>query len=144
MSAPSGDRIIRPGSAANKGPADEAAPADEVDTDDEIAADVDATEFDETDLDDTDLDEEDLDDTEYGDVDAAAKNLLGRGRPPRTPRPPRDGGEPKPHGPLARLYRGETRFDFVGRRRTWFTLSSLIIVAGIISIILRGGLNLGH
>jgi preprotein translocase subunit SecF len=44
---------------------------------------------------------------------------------------------------VARLYRGETRFDFVGRRRTWFTASSLIIVAGVISIILRGGLNLG-
>ena len=47
------------------------------------------------------------------------------------------------HGPLQRLYRGETRFDFVGRRRVWFTISTVIIVAGIISIILRGGLNLG-
>ena len=47
------------------------------------------------------------------------------------------------HGPLQRLYRGETRFDFVGRRRLWFTISTVIIVAGIISIILRGGLNLG-
>ena len=31
----------------------------------------------------------------------------------------------------------------MGRKRTWFTISTLIIVAGIISIILRGGLNLG-
>ena len=44
---------------------------------------------------------------------------------------------------IQRLYRGETQFDFVGRRRMWFTISTVIIVAGIISIILRGGLNLG-
>jgi preprotein translocase subunit SecF len=47
------------------------------------------------------------------------------------------------HGPLRRLYRGETTFDFVGRRRVWFSVSTLVIVAGIVSIILRGGLNLG-
>jgi preprotein translocase subunit SecF len=47
------------------------------------------------------------------------------------------------HGPMQRLYRGETTFDFVGRRRVWFSASTLVIVAGIISIILRGGLNLG-
>jgi preprotein translocase subunit SecF len=65
------------------------------------------------------------------DVDEAVRNLIRK----------RDkaGG----HGPFQRLYRGETTFDFVGRRRTWFTISTLIIVAGIISIILRGGLNLG-
>ncbi len=51
--------------------------------------------------------------------------------------------DPNHHGPFARLYRGETTFDFVGHRRTWFTISTLIIVAGIVSIILRGGLNLG-
>ncbi len=75
-------------------------------------------------------------------VDDAARNLI---RPPRPPRPVKLGadGQPKPHGALVRLYRGETRFDFVGRRRAWFTLSTLIIVAGVISIILRGGLNLG-
>ena len=41
------------------------------------------------------------------------------------------------------MYRGETRFDFVGRRKIWFSISALIIVLGILSIILRGGLNLG-
>ena len=46
-------------------------------------------------------------------------------------------------GLFRRLYRGETQFDFVGRRRIWFSVSTVIIVAGIISIILRGGLNLG-
>jgi preprotein translocase subunit SecF len=133
VSAPPGDRIIRPGSAGAQKPSDKPANDDVVD---------DIVESDDLD---TDTDDEletdtDDDDTGYEDVDAAAKNLLGRGR---SPRPPRGGGEPKSHGPLARLYRGETRFDFVGRRRTWFTLSTLVIVAGILSIVLRGGLNLG-
>src|SRR6202035_5673196 len=62
-------------------------------------------------------------------LDDAARALLAK---------PRRG-----HGPIARLYRGETRFDFVGKRRIWFGLSTLIIALGISSIILRGGLNLG-
>ena len=66
------------------------------------------------------------------DIDDAARSLMRRG-----------GRTAKQHGPLQRLYRGETRFDFVGRRRVWFTASSALIAAGIISIILRGGLNLG-
>jgi preprotein translocase subunit SecF len=70
-----------------------------------------------------------LDEDELVSLDDAARALLAK---------PRRG-----HGPVARLYRGETRFDFVGRRRIWFSISSLIIVLGIISIILRGGLNLG-
>jgi preprotein translocase subunit SecF len=75
------------------------------------------------------IDTEDLDDDERITLDDAARALLAK---------PRRG-----HGPIARLYRGETRFDFVGKRRIWFTVSTLIIVAGIVSIILRGGLNLG-
>lgn len=43
---------------------------------------------------------------------------------------------------FVRLYRGETSFDFVGRRRWWYLISSLIIVAGMLSIGIRG-LNLG-
>ncbi|MGP0029417.1 MAG: protein translocase subunit SecF [Acidimicrobiales bacterium] len=66
------------------------------------------------------------------DVDDAVRNIIRRRE-----------RDPHHHGPLARLYRGETTFDFVGRRRIWFTISTIIIVAGIISIILRGGLNLG-
>ena len=76
-----------------------------------------------------DVDTEDLDEDELVTVDDAARALLAR---------PRRG-----HGPIARLYRGETRFDFVGKRRIWFALSTLIIVLGIISIVVRGGLNLG-
>ena len=72
---------------------------------------------------------DDLDEEELVSLDDAARALLAR---------PRRG-----HGPIARLYRGETRFDFVGKRRVWFTISTLIIVAGIVSIVLRGGLNLG-
>ncbi|HWE66936.1 MAG TPA: protein translocase subunit SecF [Acidimicrobiales bacterium] len=66
-------------------------------------------------------------------VDNAARNLMRQ----RQQRPEKE------HGALMRLYRGETRFDFDGRRRIWFTLSGLLIAAGILSIILRGGLNLG-
>jgi preprotein translocase subunit SecF len=73
-----------------------------------------------------------LSDDELISVDDAARTLL-RQREKKI----------KEHGPLSRLYRGETRFDFVGRRRVWFSLSTLIIVAGILSIVLRGGLNLG-
>ena len=40
--------------------------------------------------------------------------------------------------PFVRLYRGETSFDFVGRRRWWYTLSAIIIVAGLISMGTRG------
>jgi preprotein translocase subunit SecF len=70
-----------------------------------------------------------LDEEELVSLDDAARALLAK---------PRRG-----HGPIARLYRGETRFDFVGRRRVWFSISTIIIVLGIVSIILRGGLNLG-
>lgn len=45
-------------------------------------------------------------------------------------------------GPLRRLYRGETSFDFVGRRKWWFTISAVVILAGVISLGVRG-LNLG-
>jgi preprotein translocase subunit SecF len=75
------------------------------------------------------IDTEDLDDDEQITLDDAARSLLAK---------PRGG-----HGPIARLYRGETRFDFVGKRKLWFTISTLIIALGILSIILRGGLNLG-
>jgi preprotein translocase subunit SecF len=76
-----------------------------------------------------DVDTEDLDEDELISVDDAARAMLAK---------PRRG-----HGPIARLYRGETRFDFVGKRRIWFAISTVIIVLGIVSIIVRGGLNLG-
>jgi preprotein translocase subunit SecF len=43
---------------------------------------------------------------------------------------------------LLRLYRGQTSFDFVGRRRWWFLLSAVIIVSGLVSFGIRG-FNLG-
>jgi len=76
-----------------------------------------------------DVDTSDLDEEELVSLDDAARALLAK---------PRRG-----HGPVARLYRGETRFDFVGRRRVWFGISTLIILAGIVSLIVHGGLNLG-
>jgi preprotein translocase subunit SecF len=45
-------------------------------------------------------------------------------------------------GAYRRLYRGETSFDFVGRRRLWFSISAVIIGLGLISLGVRG-LNLG-
>ena len=41
-----------------------------------------------------------------------------------------------------RLYHGETAFDFVGRRRRWALLSSVVILAGVISLLTQG-LNYG-
>jgi preprotein translocase subunit SecF len=76
-----------------------------------------------------DVDSENLDEDALISVDDAARAMLAK---------PRRG-----HGPIARLYRGETRFDFVGKRRIWFAVSTIIIALGIVSIIVRGGLNLG-
>jgi preprotein translocase subunit SecF len=42
----------------------------------------------------------------------------------------------------ARLYHGETSFDFVGRRRRWFALSGTIILIGLVALGVRG-LNFG-
>ena len=50
--------------------------------------------------------------------------------------------EPKRHGLFARLYHGETSFDFVGRKRLWFLISGLIILIGLVSLWAQG-LNLG-
>ncbi|MGH9230586.1 MAG: protein translocase subunit SecF [Acidimicrobiales bacterium] len=41
-----------------------------------------------------------------------------------------------------RLYHGETNFDFVGRRKLWFTLSLVAVLIGIGALVTRG-LNLG-
>ncbi len=37
-----------------------------------------------------------------------------------------------------RLYYGQTRFDFVRRRKLWFALSGVVILAGVISLGVRG------
>lgn len=49
--------------------------------------------------------------------------------------------DPSHPNALQRLYRGETSFDFVGRRRLWFAISAIVIIAGLISLGTRG-LNL--
>jgi preprotein translocase subunit SecF len=41
-------------------------------------------------------------------------------------------------GLLGRLYRGETRFDFIGSRKRWYAASAVIIAICILSIALRG------
>lgn len=56
--------------------------------------------------------------------------------PPATPsKPKRDNG-------FLRLYRGQTRIDFVGRRKIWFAVSLAIILIGMASLGFRG-VNLG-
>jgi preprotein translocase subunit SecF len=49
-----------------------------------------------------------------------------------------------PHKPgrWRRIYYGETNLDFVGRRRTWFAFSAILVIAGAISLGTRG-LDLG-
>jgi preprotein translocase subunit SecF len=37
-----------------------------------------------------------------------------------------------------RLYRGEVSFDFVGRRKLWYTISGLILVISIVALGVRG------
>ncbi|MDQ1731474.1 MAG: preprotein translocase subunit SecF [Pseudonocardiales bacterium] len=39
---------------------------------------------------------------------------------------------------FSKLYRGETRFDFIGTRRRWYAASALLIVICILSIAFRG------
>ncbi len=53
-------------------------------------------------------------------------------------------------GPLAvkrsiwkKLYHGETNFSFIGHTKRWFAISGVIIVLGLVSLVARGGLNLG-
>ena len=48
----------------------------------------------------------------------------------------------KTPGRFGRLYQGLTTIDFVGRKRTWFTISIIIIVVGLASLGIRG-FNLG-
>jgi preprotein translocase subunit SecF len=49
---------------------------------------------------------------------------------------------PRRENVFVRIYRGETSYDFVGHRRRWFTISAVIILAGIISLSTKG-LNFG-
>jgi preprotein translocase subunit SecF len=37
-----------------------------------------------------------------------------------------------------RLYRGEVSYDFVGRRRWWYTGSAVVLLIGLLSLIVRG------
>jgi preprotein translocase subunit SecF len=54
----------------------------------------------------------------------------------------RSGADGKRARAFMRMYRGDTKFDFVGRKKWWFLLSGIIIVAGMASLGTRG-LNLG-
>ncbi|HEX4862895.1 MAG TPA: protein translocase subunit SecF [Acidimicrobiales bacterium] len=43
-----------------------------------------------------------------------------------------------PRAAFGRLFRGETSFDFAGKWRTWFAVSGVIILAGVVSMGFRG------
>jgi preprotein translocase subunit SecF len=42
------------------------------------------------------------------------------------------------HSIWTRLYRGETSFDFVGKRRRWFAVSGVVIIVGLVFLGVRG------
>ncbi len=123
------------------GRSDDGANADEVEPDEVIADEVIAdqvggdgdqgNELDDagTGLDSDSPDEEDAADEDEAEVDAEAEDEdeERRGKRPNA---------------FVRLYRGQTHFDFMGNRKKWFTISAIIIVAGVISLGTRG-LNLG-
>jgi preprotein translocase subunit SecF len=52
--------------------------------------------------------------------------------------PPIVAPEARAHGAFRRLYYGETTFDFVRRKRIWFTISTVVILLGVISLGFRG------
>jgi len=82
---------------------------------------------------------------EFADDEIEAEESYDDVREPRfAPRRTRRRAAANGHNPRAfmRMYRGDTKFDFVGRRRLWFVLSGIIIVAGLVSLGTRG-LNLG-
>jgi preprotein translocase subunit SecF len=41
-------------------------------------------------------------------------------------------------GHFSRLYNGQTKIDFVRRRKLWFAISGIVILAGVISLATRG------
>lgn len=45
-------------------------------------------------------------------------------------------------GVFGRLYHGETRYDFVGRWKTWFAISGIVLLVGL-AVLGTRGLNLG-
>jgi preprotein translocase subunit SecF len=49
---------------------------------------------------------------------------------------------PKHHGGFSRLYHGETNIDFIGRWKTWFAISGVFLLVGLVALV-GNGLNLG-
>jgi preprotein translocase subunit SecF len=47
-------------------------------------------------------------------------------------------GRPIGRGPFARLYRGQTHYDFINRWRYWFAISGTVIALGIIALFVSG------
>lgn len=49
---------------------------------------------------------------------------------------------PVHHGALSRLYHGETNVNIVGRWKTWFAISGVFLILGLVALVFSG-LNLG-
>jgi len=136
---------IRPGS-AGRSSAEEPEPGD-----DEVISDPGADEPPESSDVDLALGEDDLDGADTGDtevpptIESATSWTAIEEAEPRPRREPRPAAlrEDGTHRRLfRRIYYGETRIDFVRRKRIWFIFSATIILAGLISLSTRG-LNLG-
>jgi len=109
-------------------------PADDEDTDsDDVVARVEEELDEGLEPDEEELDEA-LEEEEYEEFEEMEEHAAER-------KAAKAKGEKGP-GPISRLYNGETSFDFVGKRKWWFLLSSIIIIAGLLSLGFRG-LNLG-
>ncbi|RRO84808.1 hypothetical protein CXF45_11790, partial [Corynebacterium bovis] len=49
-----------------------------------------------------------------------------------------DAAADRPAGFLERMYNGEGGFAFVGHRRRWFTIFGIVVVACLVTILVRG------
>ncbi len=85
---------------------------------------------------------EDVEQAAGSDADAVSQDALAEEEVERAAARARAPRGPRHVGPFRRLYRGETSFDFVGRRKIWLVISLIVILAGVVSLGVRG-LNLG-
>ena len=72
--------------------------------------------------------------TRRADADSRQSDGGGRHRGARAA-----GRRPAQHYSLfGRLQRGEVNFDFIGRRKLWYTISGDIVLISLVSLIFRG------
>jgi preprotein translocase subunit SecF len=47
-------------------------------------------------------------------------------------------GRPRRNGWRSQLYRGETRYDIVGKWKIWYLVSAIVLIAGVVSLGVKG------